>query len=458
MLNIQKIGLNSNIYTKQTQNNNKIINTKSVCFPPVATKTATSANLMAYHPSFTAKVKDTKNALPSQREQLKTVKSLLDKNSQVILNRLEKNGILADRTSNDGSSVLENLYKISTEARIPGLSTKQILFEVLKALNNPAVITQKFGDIPDNVAAQIESETGTAFPTQAKNVESSACVVASMEYTLASKNPAEFVRFAQGLTSQDYCVEKNIKMSDIAEGTASAIWQLREFNTEHKIQKNWEDVSVKIKPDRNAIVRARVQTSYKDPGERSCVDVLIQSALLNLGSQHTYDALTDERSGKFNTDKSGLTDFEKTFTEQVVFGKPKISVVYQNIDENGYLTNYNCELHETKQHIIKSLELGENVIIGYTFLDENKHVQGGHEITIAGYREDENGKGYFICNDTDDEQDKLIEYAADDLLPLIHHAGVSKAALSEDDVIVEPWREILDEFQKMLAEERANQK
>ena len=51
------------------------------------------------------------------------------------------------------------------------------------------------------------------------------------------------------------------------------------------------------KNDTPAIVRARVQSSYKDPNERSCVDALIQSALLNLGSQHTYDALTDERTG-----------------------------------------------------------------------------------------------------------------------------------------------------------------
>ena len=462
MLNIQKIGVNSNINSIcstniSEQNKAQQTNKNNVCSNPIETKRASSTNLMAYHPSFTSKTKEAKNTLPSEKEQLKTIKSLLDKNTQTLLNKLEKKGILTDRSSNDGSSVLENLYKITTEARIPGLSTKQILSEVIRALDNPASITQKFGDIPDNVAAQIEQETGKAFPNQARNVISSSCVVASMEYSLASKNPAEFARFAQGLTSQEYCVDKNIKMSDIAEGTASALWHLREFNTEHTIPKNWEDVTVKIKPDRNAIVRARVQTSYKDPDERSCVDVLIQSALLNLGSQHTYDALTDERTGKFNNDKSGLTDFEKTFVEQIVFGKPKISVVYQSLDDNGYLVGYNCKLSETKQHILKSLELGENVIVGYTHLDENNQVNGGHEITITGYRQDSNGNGYFICNDTDDNIDRLIEYKEDDLLPLIHHAGISKAALNEDDVVVEPWREILNEFQQMLAEEKTVQ-
>ena len=225
---------------------------------------------------------------------------------------------------------------------------------------------------------------------------------------------------------------------------------LREFNTEHSINQNWEDVSVKIKPDRNAIVRARVQSSYKDPKERSCVDVLIQSALLNLGSQHTYDALTDERTGKFNNDKNGLTDFEKNFVEEIVFDKPKISVIYQNLDENGVLVGYNAQPEETKQHILKSLELGQNVIIGYTQFDENKKVLGGHEITIVGYEQDAKGNGHFICNDTDDELNKLIKMPESELIPLIHHAGISKEALSKDDVIVEPWRELLGQFQDFI--------
>ena len=330
------------------------------------------------------------------------------------------------------------------------MSDSQILAETIKALNDPTTITQKFGDIPDEVANQIAQETGTAFPEQARNVVSSSCVVTSIEFNMASRTPAEFVRFVSGLSGADYSVTKNIKMSSIADGFASSLFMLREFNTEHSINQNWEDVSVKIKPDRNAIVRARVQSSYKDPKERSCVDVLIQSALLNLGSQHTYDALTDERTGKFNNDKNGLTDFEKNFVEEIVFDKPKISVIYQNLDENGVLVGYNAQPEETKQHILKSLELGQNVIIGYTQFDENKKVLGGHEITIVGYEQDAKGNGHFICNDTDDELNKLIKMPESELIPLIHHAGISKEALSKDDVIVEPWRELLGQFQDFI--------
>ncbi len=448
MLNISQINNSSNF---TINNNNKKVeatSTKdySVCTMPMA-KTS-SANLMAYHPSFTSKKDNTPSKL-----QLNVVKSKLDKNSQAALKRLQERGILTDNSSNDGTTVIENLYKIATEPRLMGLSDKQILAEVIKALDNPSSITQKFGDIPVNVANEIAQETGEAFPEQALNVTSSSCVVASMEFNMASKTPAEFVRFAEGLSGKNYSVDKNVKMSAIADGTVSALWHLREFNTEHSINKNWEDVSVKIKPDRNAIVRARVQSSYKDENERSCVDALIQSALLNLGSQHTYDALTDERTGKFNADNAGLTDFEKNFVENVVFGKPKISVVYQILDENGYLTGYNCELSEMKQHILKSLEAGENVIIGYTHMDANKKVDGGHEITITDYKQDAQGKGYFICNDTDDNIDKQIEISEEELLPLIHHAGISKSALNENDVVVESWREIVDEFQQIIQSE-----
>lgn len=453
MLNIPKISnyntnfaINNNHSKLEKQVNENYSSNFSVCSNPI--QRASSENLMAYHPSFTSKTENT----PSKK-QLYVVKSKLDKTSQAALKRLEERGILTDNNSNDGSTVLDNLYKIATEPRLMGLSDKQILAEVVKALDNPASITQKFGDIPENVANEISQETGEAFPEQALNVVSSSCVVASMEFNLASKTPAEFVRFAEGLSGKQYSVDKNIKMSAIADGTVSGLWHLREFNTEHSISNNWEDVSIKIKPDRNAIVRARVQSSYKDPNERSCVDALIQSALLNLGSQHTYDALTDERTGKFNADKAGLTDFEKNFVENVVFGKPKISVVYQVLDENGYLTGYNCELSEMKQHILKSLEAGENVIIGYTHMDENKKIDGGHEITITDYKQDEQGNGIFVCNDTDDNIDKQIEVKEEQLLPLIHHAGISKSALNENDIVVESWREIVDEFQKIIKNE-----
>lgn len=446
MTKIQRI----NNYKPYISNNTKVDSPKTgagIPFVQPELKKVSAENLQAYVPSF---AKASKNSAPTQKEQMKKIKSKLDSEALKDFKELQQKGILLDNSSNDGSTVLDNLYKIVTEPRIVGLSDSLILKETLKALNNPPSITQKFGDIPDQVANEIAKETGTPFPERAKNVVSSSCVVTSIEFNMASQTPAEFARFVQGLSGADYSVTKNVKISSLGDGMASSLYMLREFNTEHSIANNWEDVTIKIQPDRNAIIRSRVQSSYKDPNERSCVDVLIQSALLNLGSQHTYDALTDERTGKFNNDKTGLTEFEKTFVEEVVFDKPKLSVVYQSLDQNGVLVGYNAEMEEVKQHILKSLNLGQNVIIGYTQFDENKKVLGGHEITIVGYEQDANGNGVFVCNDTDDDLNQLIKVSETELLPLIHHAGISKEALSENDVVEVPWRVVLQQIQELI--------
>ena len=95
---------------------NKPVKTSFVCTIPMAK--ANSANLMAYHPSFTSNTQ----AKASAKQQLNVVKSKLDKESQIKLNRLAERGILTNNSSNDGSTVLDNLYKIATEPRIMGLS------------------------------------------------------------------------------------------------------------------------------------------------------------------------------------------------------------------------------------------------------------------------------------------------------------------------------------------------
>ena len=184
--------------------------------------------------------------------------------------------------------------------------------------------------------------------------------------------------------------------------------------------------------------------THKDPNERSLIDVLMQSTFMNIGSQKTYNSLTDQRTGKYNPDNTGLTDIEKSFAEAVSTGKNKCSVTYQKIDDNGKITGYECDLNTMKKHIIGALNLGENVIIGYTQQDENNKVINGHEITIVKVEKDKNGKEVFVCNDTDDESELPVKYYVDDLLPSIHHAGLPKKVL-EGDIDDKPvWYEVLD--------------
>ena len=212
---------------------------------------------------------------------------------------------------------------------------------------------------------------------------------------------------------------------------------------------NFNNAHLTFAPDKNAILRARMQVTNKDPNERSAVDVLMQSTLMQIGSQQTYDSLSDKRKGKFNQNDKGLIEFEKTFTESVVEDKNKISVTYQTVDDNARLIGYETDFETMKRQISDALKLGENVIIGYTQVDNNNEIINGHEITITGQRYDKDGKLIFICNDTDDDVPNAIEYSAEYLLPKIHHAGLPQEVVKEDVKLVENWVEGLKSYNEM---------
>jgi len=407
-----------------------------------------------------------------EQKKFAEVSNNLDSKTRLKLNTLLKSGRLLSNDSNDKSTALDNLYKIITEKRVQGLDSKAILNDVVTALENPFAITQKFGDIPEPVAQEILSnqqkyatretpytnlldavkQTGSLpkyqpITKQMLDVISSSCVAASIQFNLAHKNPAEYARLAEGLSSEKVSVTKNIKLSDIAPGAVDAMWLLEQFKVPHK-QLDWDNVTVEMRPDRNALVRARIQatSAYRDPGERSPIDVLMQSTFMNIGSQHTYNALTDIRTGAFNPDNRGLTDIEKNLAEVIAEGKNKISVTYQILDETGKITGYECTHDETLKHIKEALNLGENVIVGYTHTDSNNRVVNGHEITIIGIEKDRKGNEVFVCNDTDDMKDTPVKFDVQYLLPKIHHAGIPQKALKDDVQIIESWVDVLDQY------------
>ena len=371
---------------------------------------------------------------------------------------LLKKGILLNSNSNDSSTVLDNMGKILTEKRALGLDRKVILSELVNTLSNPFAITQKFGDIPNKDLKEILNNPGNYVPQEnwtpvkydrgIKNIRSSSCVAASIEFDLASKQPAEFARIANGLTSEKISVEKNLKTTDIAQNWVEASWFLKEFKADYK-RKNWDEISIKMSPDRNAIVRARIQMTNKDPNERSLIDVLMQSTFMNIGSQRTYNSLTDERTGKYNPDNKGLTDIEKSFAEAVATGRNKCSVTYQKIDDDGMITGYECDFPTMKKHIIGALNMGENVIVGYTQQDGSNKVINGHEITIVRLDKDKNGKEVFVCNDTDDESDMPVKYYVDDLIPSIHHAGLPLQVIKDELDSKPAWHEVMDYYKSL---------
>ena len=422
-----------------------------------------------FNPAFSASQLRTRLTTEDEKSKYNQLVKISDKQTRKNLDSLLKKGILLNADSNDKTSVLDSLYKIATTPRANGLNAGILVSETVATLNDPYKITQEFGDIPkefeNDVISAYKSTNSKAPSFTAKNkanvpaetnVEhSGTCVAASEEFNLAQKMPAEFARFAEGLSSPNMQVQKSIKLANLADNTLDSVWLLNAFEIPYEM-KDFNNAKLTFAPDKNAIIRAKIQTVDKDPHERSCIDVLMQSTLMQVGSQQSYDSLTDKRQGKFNQNDKGLIEFEKTFTESVLEDKNKISVTYQTVDENAKLVGYETDMTTMKRQLIETLDKGENVIIGYTQVDDNNIIINGHEITIVGYKKNNDGKLTFICNDTDDGMSKPIEYNEDYLLPKIHHAALPHDIVQNDVKMVENWVEGLNSYKELKKQQTQN--
>ncbi len=423
---------------------------------PVENDNKTSFKASAYTSAVTVR---TSLATKDERKKYEELSNELHLDYRKKLEFALKSGLLLKNNSNDRSTVLDNLYKILKEERDPGLDNIKILEECLDILANPYVITQTCEDIPAQYKRQViglitnlseDPKKIAEAKWELDNMHTGTCPAASIEFDLATKHTAEFFRMVEGLTSPKNEVIKTIKMDSLSEKSSEAIWLLNKFKTPHKIH-NFDNATVLLKPDKDAIIRARIQNHHRDPGERSMIDVLMQSTLMQLGSQQTYNSLTDKRApNAWTQEDGGLIDFEKTYVESVVEDKNTTSVIYQIVDENGRLKGYEKDFGTIKRELLETLKMGHNIIIGYTWPDpENDNKLAGHEITIVGYKVNPDGKGVFICQDSDDDVAAPIEMTEEYLLPKIHHAGLPDSIASRDFEYEDSWKIGVDEFQNM---------
>lgn len=394
-----------------------------------------------------------------EKKKYKEISEELDAKYRRKLDYALKSGILLKNDSDDKSSVLDNLHKILKEERDPGLDGRTILEECLDIIQNPYVITQTCEDIPREYKVPViglvtnmsedENEINEA-NYNLDNMHTGTCPTASVEFDLATKNPAEFFRIVEGLTSSANEAYKIIDMDALSDKTLDAVWLLNKFKTPHKVL-NFDKAAVVLKPDKNALIRARIQNNHRDKGERSIIDVLMQSTMMQLGSQQTYDSLTDKRAPNAWTEEDGgLIDFEKTYVESIMENKNTVSVIYQKVDQNGRLEGYEKDFATIKKELLDTLKLGHNIIIGYTWPDpDNDNKLAGHEITIVGSKTGKNGETIFICQDSDDNLDKPIEMPESFLIPKIHHAGLPEEIASRDFDYEESWKYGVDDFEKM---------
>ncbi len=372
------------------------------------------------------------------------------------LNALLKKGILLNNNSNDYSTTLENLYKIAATKRGNGLDNAKILGQAIDAIYTPEIITQVFGDIPPQVKAEILKDPNLddrikKDPSLLDVAASGTCVSASFEYHMARKHPAEFTRWIQGLTSENETLEHTIKASSLNSNYLEAYNILKnmfEIKPE-SINFDTQEFKIKLKPDKNAKIRAQIQNNFWDKGERSIIDVYMQSTFMQMGSEQSYNSLIDKREGKFNSNPEGLGEFEKIFIESIIENNERLSMVYHKVDDKQNLVGWGCDLNTIQKHITDTLNSGEDVIVGYVLTNETSgdtkspnyvntpdnrpnKIVNGHEITIVDYKQDKKGNITFICNDTDDGYNGLIEYPASYLVPKIHHAGYPAKIVEAD--------------------------
>lgn len=344
-----------------------------------------------------------------EKRAFETVLKFLDNDDKTRLNNLLNKGILLKNDSNNETSVLDNLYTIAVSPRAEGLDAKNILKSTIKILDYPYNISQKFGDIPAEYGVNNYSQN------------SCTCAASSIEFDLADKYQAEFVRFVNDLTSPKLSVEK-VGAYDVN--------MLKSMKVPYKILENGL-VEVSLKPDKNALLRAQVQTKHQDGLERSAVDVMLQSTFMNLGKSQAYDSLLD-RAGNEN---SGLRSHEVDFVETIVKQKNTNSMFYQIVDSNNVVVGSEFSTEQIKEQILSSLAQDRNVIAGITYFEKDREVQntsfeansiaGGHEITIVGSRKSQDGRIFFTIQDSDDEVLEPVELPEEFLLPRLNHAFVT---------------------------------
>ena len=210
-----------------------------------------------YNATFTASNLRTQLVSNDEKAKYNKLNEIADKNTRKNLNILLKTGVLLNSDSNDKSTTLDNLYLIATTQRAQGLDNAVLLHDTVQTLAQPHVVTQQFGNIPK----QFMAKTVALGNGEDVNVEhSGTCPAASIEFNLAQKHPAEFARFANGLSSPEMSVKKTIKLSNLADNTLDAIWLLNAFEIPYKAD-NFNEAELTFAPDKNALVRAYFQQS-----------------------------------------------------------------------------------------------------------------------------------------------------------------------------------------------------
>lgn len=352
----------------------------------------------------------------------KLLENLDEKYKEKLKGILER-GILLNNNSSNKCSTLDSLYKIVTTPRSKYFNNDIILKECIDILDNPSVITQLAEDIPEEYTEiVVDKITNNSKDKKLRQVskdnlkyrELGTCAAASIEYDIASKMPAEFINIVEQLTSSDNQFVKTLHLKKNSIEYTNILEKIKQFKTPFKETK--DGIEITLKPDKDSYLLAQIQTKYKDPHERSIIDILTQSMLMNCGSRGTYNSLNDTR--KYGTD-GGLVDFEIGYLKTLLKEEKSEPNVYIKINKKRIITGNNID--KKQKDIKKALEDKKNILVGYVFTNKENKVDGGHEITIIGETQNLLGEKFFIYQDSDDAISTPLCIPKEELLKEIHH-------------------------------------
>ena len=415
--------------------------------------------MLLFHPFSTRRLsrflaigtQDSKETLFQRLKMFHAVSKSLTLEGRRHLHTLLKSGALTNLSTETGHSTLYYLYALITTPRARGFDPDTTLNDLVRILNKPYTITQKFGTLSEKAAKDIlatrnnnhsllnrANEFAPSQPISWNdlNVNNSAtCVASSVMYYMADKNPAELSRQLVELTSPMRAFFEASTFHEISPhdpGQAETV--LKENQIKYTLT---GPDTVQIKVDLPTAGYIRAISANKARNTRTGIETAYQSALTFLVTRRTYDPATDFRDANNPSIQSkGLTEPEKTLMESIIKDNGGvISVTYQVVagkanpkpEEEGqsYLYGYTRTFEQTTSDLINALKMGEFVIIGITETDASGQIIGGHEITVtSAFVDKKDGEVKFVVVDSDDNIPEPVIRSARELIPRIHHAGM----------------------------------
>ena len=357
------------------------------------------------------------------------IKRALPNDYQEKFQKLLTTGKLTQEKPAQTTTILESLNKILNENRAGEIDNLVLLKECIDLLENPYLVTQIAEDIPVEYQDYFIKESAEIQnyrfieDTQALVRNLNTCAAASTEFALLTRNPAEFFSFIEGLTSENKEYKKIYSFDSKNKQNIEHLLDL--FKIDRKII-NENTYEITIKADENAYYLANIQNKHKDQNERGICDILAQAAIMNLATRGGYNSITDTRLPNVLTqDREGLVSFEVEFVSNILMNSKnwQNQKIYQDIDINGFIVK-RVESNVLKADIVDSLKSKGNIVIGYTF-SENNQIFGGHEVTIVGECKNLANEKFIIIQDSDDDVNKPVLLPEKEFLSSIHHVIAS---------------------------------